>query len=204
MKRKVKEATISEIQTQLRTFVEQLYAQSNVAYRPCFPFCLVRVLDRERVVGRIITPDKQRKTTIEGIVLDTFKPFDKLIKANGRKTYVRIESQLAPGDHILFAHFEGVPLPADDWVGHFRLVPEIFAYYGAERNGVIAKLEYPVDKTRVWLQRMILEVSKHEDLSTWVGAGNLADDLLANAELFPHNRQALTTSPRTGAEKVQD
>lgn len=181
--------------TQIQQLVTDLHSQAGVTVKPEYPFALVRVLDREQKRGMIILPEKQKKTIIEGIVLDTFRPFYRKVK--GAQDEVETKSSFKPGDHILFPHYEGVPVPIDDYAGDFRLVPEIFGFYGPERNGAIATIEYEAEKTNEWLLKLILGIrpipAEH--------AEKLVSTLMQQAEIFPHNRKSLTQSALRDAKE---
>lgn len=178
--------------TQIQQLVTDLHSQAGVTVKPEYPFALVRVLDREQKRGLIILPEKQKKTTIEGIVLDVFRPFYRKVK--GAQDEVETKSSFKPGDHILFPHYEGVPVPIDDYAGDFRLVPEIFGFYGPERNGVFATIEYEAEKTSEWLTKFIkADVARCRTMKDF-DAELLAARIMRQAEIFPHNRTSLTVS----------
>jgi co-chaperonin GroES (HSP10) len=171
----------------LQKAVDDMYAKAKVRTRPNYPFVLVRVLNREQKQGLIILPEKQKKTTIEGIVLDVFAPF---FKSVGKRTSsgtvqetheVEVAASVKPGDHVLFQHFEGVPVPTDDYYGDYRLVPEVFGHYGAERNGIIAVLEY--EQTPV-----------AERLCAYVPDDTTIRRLMDEFEIIPRNQTSKTQS----------
>lgn len=123
-----------------------LFDSYNYEYIPTFPSLLVRVLPREQRYGRLILPDNksQNKPVFEGIVLRTWKPFNKeegfAVRGLPKSMKGPIESQFKPGDHILFPHWIGVPMLGLH-EAFYRSIPETF-FYGTEHGNILGILEY--------------------------------------------------------------
>lgn len=140
----------------LNALAEELYGESNRMFTPMFPWVFVRVLKKQQQVGSIILPDiDQNKTVAEGIVLAVWK-------MHPRRQYKDYkESTLAPGDHVLFNYWAGVPI-----TGHkpeyYRCVKECNWAIDKE-GGIFAKVEYankntrPIEKLRPVIERTITE-----------------------------------------------
>lgn len=203
-----KEQTLQEIKDELKGYVEKLYANARFHVKPSFPFVLVRVLEREKKIGRIITPEVQKKTTIEGIVLDVFKPFHRTLRlasdVDQFETAILVEASVKVGDHILFPHYEGVPVPVDDYNGDFRLVPAEYGFYGKERNGILGVLEYAPQHTVDWLETFFEGALLDMSDSTGVDFRILGEQLVAHAEVFPHNRESQILTPRASEASAMD
>jgi co-chaperonin GroES (HSP10) len=130
----------------------ELFTQHEAQFTPLYPWVLIRVLPREqRYMGRIILPDNksQNKPVHEGIVLHTWMP--RLDKKN-KVMY----SELHPGDHVVYPHFAGLPIPGWD-ERYYRIVPEcVRPEKGIEWNGIImGKLNYPRNSVRDELANII-------------------------------------------------
>lgn len=106
-------------------FTEQLiedmalsrYNDSGRTFLPLYPFLFVRVLPKAQTVGHIQLIDRaQNKTTHEGIVLARWaQHIDKkgVIKS----------SEIEIGEHVLFPHFQGVPVEGWD-ILQYRVIRE--------------------------------------------------------------------------------
>ncbi len=158
--------------------------------RPLYPYVLVKLLKKEQQVGAIILPDKQNKTKHEGIVLDVYRDHTKVV--NG-KSVVHSPSVRA-GDHVLFAHYEGIPvdhvmLGKTYWSGEYRFIPD--DPVGNGRNGIEAVLEYSGESTlsdlEDWLEQLyeIDPVMPH-----W----KMAEELLKRAVIVPIDKPSVTRS----------
>lgn len=99
--------TLSELAVQE---YEDLSRKLKINFTPAYPGVLVRVLPKEHMsAGGIVLPDtKQNKPIYEGIVLRTYPP--KRLKLDSGK-WITMDSGLSLGDHILFAHWSGEPVP---------------------------------------------------------------------------------------------
>lgn len=110
------------------------------------PQVLVRVLPRDYYVGNIYIPDtkESNKPVYEGITVRTWRP--KKLPGKNPGDFYEIRSELKPGDHVLFPHFAGQPIPGLNQ-DRYRSVPE-----GITRNGkfifgndvgcIFAKVDY--------------------------------------------------------------
>lgn len=150
-----------EQREQLRKLVTELYEQAGVENIPLFPRILIRVLPRNQRVGSIYLPDegKQNKPTWEGVVIRTYEPFYQKVYLSD-VTWVRddpdpevryvqkCESDLKPGDHVLFPHIEyGItPVNLDGGRGDYRCVPE---------HLILARVEHKDENVREWLIRLL-------------------------------------------------
>lgn len=145
-------SAVAEIKEKLlNKLVLDLYKE-NQQFLPSYPWIFVRVMNRTQKVGSVWTPDSaQNKTTHEGIVLSTWKPFTKVIgheAKNGRRIEKTImkQSDLTPGDHVLFAHWAGLPV-----VGYseerYRIVKEE-GWTKDSDGGIFATVQYDEGHTR--------------------------------------------------------
>lgn len=163
----------------LQELVTKMYVESGVTVEPNFPFVLVRLLPKsQRTMGGIWLPDKdQNKPVHEAIVLRVYKPRRMRNKKDGSE-YV-VDSSVNPGDHVLFQHFEGVPIPRLDFgVGEYRLVNE---------GAFHAVLHYSAQNMRDWLKQVVFK-SKISDQAL--------DELLSNADVIRKDQVAMTVSGR--------
>lgn len=116
------------------------YAEHNRAFTPLYPWVFVRVLPKEQTTrsGLILPSTDQNKTIHEGIVLGTWKP--RYVKGN------QILSSFAPGDHVLFPHWSGLPIEGFS-AKHYRVVREL-DWKENEQGGIFARVEYAEESTR--------------------------------------------------------
>ena len=90
---------------------EDLERKVKINFQPMYPGVLIRVLPKEHISqGGIWLPDakQQNKPIYEGIVLRTYNPY-RLKLDNGK--WVTMVAGVDPGDHILFPHWSGEPVP---------------------------------------------------------------------------------------------
>lgn len=121
---------------ELKALVTKLYQEHGVTVTPTYPRILVRLLPKEQVSkgGIVLTDHQQNKPVHEGFVLVTYPGFfrDKYVKdpLTEEREMIEstwIESDLKPGDHVLFPFMaQGIiPVwPLDGGSGEYRLVPE--------------------------------------------------------------------------------
>jgi co-chaperonin GroES (HSP10) len=153
--------TVQEQEKALNTLTQELYAASNRTFRPKFPWVFVRVLQREQQTdsGLILPATEQNKTLHEGIVLVTWKPVEfeldmrRKEESNGVITYhpepaakMRRESELKPGDHVLFPHWAGMPVDGFS-EKRYRLVKEI-GWHESKDGGICGVVEHSPVETK--------------------------------------------------------
>ena len=146
---------------QFKEQVAKTFAGLNYGLRPRPPYVLVRVIPKEQSInlggGKVLfLPDvdgkRQQKPTYEGQVLRVYEPywkqFQRTVDAEGnlRKWQVQVKCELKPGDHVVFSHFEGIPVPAlcHDWKkGDYRLLRDdcIFGVLEYEQLSTIARIQ---------------------------------------------------------------
>lgn len=112
----VKEMLIIEMQEQLRGFLKKLHDSAGIVLHPRPPYCVVYALPKGLSEGLIVLPDQKNKPVHEAIVMSTFTPYWKhfRIQIAEHDTYfeeVKVEPTVKPGDHVLFEHFAGIPIP---------------------------------------------------------------------------------------------
>ena len=116
-------------------------ASSYRLFTPRYPYCIVEELPRRREHGSIVLTDDANKPLYEGIVIETWKPFEetRTEKRDGHKVEIVInrKSEFQPGDHVLFPHWAGNADPSNKAI-HF--ISERMQDYN---NGgcLIAKIE---------------------------------------------------------------
>lgn len=115
---------------QLNELAQEIYRTHERIVIPNYPYILVAVLPKEQApLGTIILAEKTNKVMYEGIVLATWEPFTREIREgvhnltdegpmvpaltefDGTYKTAVFESALEVGDHVLFPHFEGQPVP---------------------------------------------------------------------------------------------
>lgn len=112
--------TIEMREQEANALIMELYKDHHVEYQPLFPWVFVRVLPKTQKIGSLWTPEKiQNKPQHEGVVLATWKPFTKEIgyeHKNGMKftRLLQMRSALSVGDHVMFHHTSGHPIPSFD------------------------------------------------------------------------------------------
>lgn len=116
----------------LNARASELYQQYEREWHPMFPWVIVRVLKKShRTDAGLFLPEVQNKTIHEGIVLAVWSPMvmaklGKLVDADRvalNPDAVYYESSLKIGDHVLFPHWAGLPLPGVPDT-HYRMVKE--------------------------------------------------------------------------------
>lgn len=150
-----------EFEEQLSELAFSAHNSYEKTFVPKWPWNLVYVLPKggEHKSG-IILLDRENKTMYEGIVLETWKPFDRELMYTHEShcehclttTTVHVEPSLKRGMHVIFPHWSGIPLP---WLpeDRYRLV--------REENGTDAKsdipgyIEYDTEKTDDVLYNML-------------------------------------------------
>ena len=128
--------TLSRLQNEVKDAAYELLkaqiGEGATRIRPLFPYCVVYVLPRDRMSrGGIVLPDyagsgAQAKLTEEGIILRVWFGEKKILfKRDGKDCEMTIRSDMQPGDHVLFPHWAGQPLPGESWPdARFRFVKE--------------------------------------------------------------------------------
>lgn len=176
--------------TELKDKAREVYESLHYNIQPRYPYALVWVLPKSQKIGEIYVPDKSNKPVYEGLVLRTHKSFYKYGKLPGHfpegtdavlRYQVLVSSELNPGDHILFQHFQGIPVPAlDGGVGDYRLIDE---------KEIYATLEYGKDSTKDKIRR-ILESHYAPDTDNKDG---FANDLMERADVIFHQEPKTTS-----------
>lgn len=125
------------LEDDLNTLAHELYLKTEKRYSLMWPWVLLRVLPKEKTHGSLILPAAQNKPVHEALVLEVWKPHWQL-RTKGNNVYR--ESELAPGDHVLFQHYAGVPLfaPGDQRYETYRFVRED---YNVNAGGILATIE---------------------------------------------------------------
>lgn len=182
-----KKSLIIDIQEQLRLFVKQLHDLSGITLKPKAPLVLVFVLPRGLNEGLIVLPDQRNKPVHEGIVIQTYESYWKhfRIQSSSHDDYLQqvlVEPTARPGQHVLFDHYAGIPIPflnpgglhsslSDH--GDFRLVRDdgnrdlgsIFGVLEYEDKGTVNRMidvfKSMMDLTRPQLRGVSRELLKH-------------------------------------------
>lgn len=170
---------------ELRKLITKMYEETGAEVDPTFPRVLVRLLPKEQqTMSGLWLPDQQQnKPTAEGVVLKTYKPFT-LSRGMARSKSaielldkpVEIKPSVGPGDHVLFSHYEGIPVPRlDGGRGDYRLVDE-FAF-----QAIVRCERKPVKDWLVELFGHLLEDSVDE-----VYLKDTIDKFLTEADVIRH------------------
>lgn len=133
---------------QLIRLAQEIYQKGERRIKPRPDWILVRVLPKgQRTAGGILLPQTQNKVLYEGIVLETWEPYETEFSGSLEGGYslisVRKESLLKIGDRVLFPHFEGLPVPFLD-EHHYRIIKESVVQgtlYYEEDDGMREKLD---------------------------------------------------------------
>lgn len=192
--------TIEQVD-KLKAYVAETFQGLHYDIKPRYPYILVRLIPKETNIelgnGKILwLPDtakgKQNKPVYEGQVLRTYEPFEKLLRTKyveeglahfTKEEWTDVKSELQPGDHVVFQHHWGVPVPklCHDWkVGEYRLV---------EEQNIIGVLEYEKDsvysKLRTLFSGAVIQEDKGDIQSIAV---TFVNDLLDQADVIFHER----------------
>lgn len=151
--------TLEQVQ-ELKRYVQKTYEGLGLDVLPIYPYVLLRVIPKEQEIGlgagrRLFTPQRVNKTVFEGQIIKTYRPGNVVTKrcekcgtVAGRMSWR--ESSLKPGQHVLFAHYVGIPVEqlCYYWkAGEYRLV---------EEGAILGVVEYE-DKTDEEKLREILD-----------------------------------------------
>lgn len=163
---------------------QRLYQEHERRVQPKYPWILVRVLPREHQKGSIILTEKQQKIVEEGVVLETWPSFwsmEERKRIDGEFFTVRrkIECDVAVGDHVLFPHYEGMPVGALLDEKQYRFVRT--SNYQDARCEVMGKWEYDPEPVAAKLADVI-------------GQGTTVEDLLDQFYVIPKDMNARTIS----------
>lgn len=129
----VTQASASELKQRLANLCVDIYLSGKQRFIPLPPFVLVKVLPKDMVSeGGIVLPGvQQNKPVHEGIVLETYRPYeeevvmtDRGFDSRGREYAeyhvgkIHRECSLKRGDRVAYPYYEGVPHKylGDDYV----------------------------------------------------------------------------------------
>lgn len=171
------------IRERISELVAEAYGGHDLVVTPRYPQVLVKVLPRTTVSsGGIVLPEKQNKIMIEAVVLETYAPFtkftEKTFDANAGERFKEKEhvtSMFRVGDHVLFRHHLGTPVPQlDAGTGEYRIVNE---------NEIDGTLDY-----------VGRQASERELIELLCTSTKSSEALLKKYHLIPKNLRPLTTS----------
>jgi hypothetical protein len=139
---------------------QKLYQECGRSIKPRYPWVLVKVLPKIQKAFGLEMPAAQNKIFYEGLVLETWDNFCITINdthEDGRtiKHQQVMESRLKPGDHVVFPHFEGLPVGDMLDEHEFRLVHEVNSHDMEGRCEIMAKMEYQSEPVRDQLLDMV-------------------------------------------------
>lgn len=174
---------------QLKAQAQKVYENFEYQIRPKFPLVLVWVIPKAQRIGEIYVPDMQNKPVYEGLVLRTYNPFWKTIgkrwvNTEWEEQNIWVQPKVEVGDHVLFQHFVGIPIPRyDGGTGELRMVNE---------DEIVGVIEYQKESVEKKLERLIssgLEYGMGMDDSKT--PEQIVKDILERCEVIFH------TEPRT-------
>jgi co-chaperonin GroES (HSP10) len=143
----VAEYVALEEKEQLIDKLTQEIYKAHRGFVPKFPWVFVRTLNKEQQIGHIICPEKdQNKVTHEGIVLAVWPSFVKQEYRNGNYIQTPMQSELKPGDHVLFPHWAGLPVGREYKDTRYRIVREID--WAPDQGGIFAVVKYADEDSR--------------------------------------------------------
>lgn len=189
--------TTREKEEQLDAYAQDLYEGATRTVTPMYPWVFVRVLPRAQTTrSGLILPEKdQNKAVHEGIVLATWKTkktfsFEQCDICQSVTVATDFhESDLKPGDHVLFPHWAGLPVSGFD-ERNYRLVKEE-AWDKSKEGGIFATIEYDEAATHP-----VAEMTEMIDefLTTFEGPSTLAEQIYERFILVDRQRQSVTLS----------
>lgn len=145
----------SQLAQKLADLCIQIYLSGGQRFVPLPPFILIRVLPKDMVSeGGIVLPGvQQNKPVHEGIVLETYRPYEQEVVlkrtwANGNsEEYIGIRHyacDLKPGDRIAYPFYEGV---AHKFLGDdYMLIRQSADQIKFPYCQVLAKIDYEGDR----------------------------------------------------------
>lgn len=143
--------SVAEMEKQLSELCEKIYRTGERHILPIPPWVIVRILPKEqRTAGGIwLAEDNQNKPLYEGIVLETWRPYDTeytYVEGGKKKTrMVHMECDVKVGQRIAFPHYEGQPVRyLDD--KYYRMVRQSVDQNKNPYCGVMGILDYEGDK----------------------------------------------------------
>jgi len=130
-----------DLKNKIAELVRKAYDECGVSVGLLKNTYLVRVLPKEQRSGNVIIPDldgpgKQNKPLYEAVVLAVYESYtvDEWIKNSYKQTESEpdwvckrywVEPACKVNDHILFQHWEGIPVPPLDMgIGEYRILKE--------------------------------------------------------------------------------
>lgn len=161
---------------------QELYNRCGRHIQPKFPWVLVKVLPKIQQSYGLILPQSQNKIFYEGLVLETWAPFTIQQSKNNETITTFRESRLKPGEHVLFPHFEGMPVGEMLDEREFRLVREVNNKDPEGRCEILAKMVYDSEPVR---QRLLVRVGMSKEI---------VDDILDEFHVIPRGVETLTVS----------
>lgn len=190
-----------ELKDQIQELVIKAYLECGVDVAPKKHTYLIRVLPKEQVTqsGIILADmgnkDHQNKPVYEALVLATYSPYIRtleayMVKSKDLSGSELIEELIVPefgvGDHILFPHYEGTPIPhLDLGKGDYRIIRE---------EVIVCKLEYESRKVEEQLREGVLHWLGDAPYCDKYNAGNLAKWILERFNVVSKGVMAKTLS----------
>jgi co-chaperonin GroES (HSP10) len=177
------------LEVQVNQLMAELYGR-NRKLTPMYPWVFVRTLPKEQKIGSIYTPDSgQNKTVHEGIVLAVWKPFEQRKIVGGKEVAVPMASNLHPGDHVLFAHWAGLPVVGYS-AKNYRIVKEE-GWTADKEGGIFATVEYNDSRPAAKLEQLLERV-----LSDWFETEEIVEEIEKQFLLVDRDGHSVTLSGR--------
>jgi len=219
-----------EESSEVQAVVNRYYAKHQVDIFPSYPYVLVRVLPKAQKIGEgkfgdLIAPDEHNKPIHEGIVIATFKPiwrnFKKYVIRNFKNEdqslgleeevteHIMIEAPVEPGDHIIYQHFEGIPVehiifkqPYYKSQNYVLVNVEVKPTEG--RRGILAVLKDTKEDTLERLERLLdIELDKTQGKEPIISASSRIAKAIVEEFVISHLRQSGRTLPARGLRVTQ-
>ena len=190
--------SVDEKSATITKLTQDLYAQHRQLV-PKHPWILLYVLPREQKIGSLFIPQKHHKVSLEGLVLQTWGTHNEekgVIEHGVCKTRVTVHRSIfKPGDHVLFPHWSGLPIPGMD-EKYFRVVKEE-GWSKNEEGGIYAMIDYDEQSTSSGaVLRGMLE-DFEEEINTDEGTTNSAYECSALLAAKIEDRFFLIDKQRT-------
>lgn len=187
----VAEYTALEEKEQLIDKLTQEIYKAHRRFVPKFPWVFVRTLSKEQQVGHIICPENQNKVNHEGIVLAVWPSFVKQEYRNGNYIQTPMQSELKPGDHVLFPHWAGLPVGREYKDTRYRIVREID--WAPDQGGIFSVVECHDKKPSEKLYDILRRASSQNGIKT---AGELLEEINERFLLVDRDGQGVSLSGR--------
>ena len=176
------------------------YRQGNVQLTPMYPGILIRLLPKPAFMGMLYIPeDARNKPMYEAVVIATYAPRE----VPFRGSQIRVESDLKPGDHIVFPYWSGQPIPglSED---EYRVIPDrnLFNQMKNDTGGAVLTVDY-TSNVRERLETIVGEAVENQGGDIHFAPRSTAsavNALLEEFDIIPRNMKSVLSLTDTKSE----